>query len=626
MRSAAFSGIAALRRPAALAAIAAGLFSWGALRGADDQTADYREILLAKHERDLAARESQAAAERDMERRADRIYPSATQPQLPARAALLTGPDGIEFPSPADVLVQIPDPTEADAVFAERLRYVEETSREARVITGYRRVIEKSKQFLRLLEERRRVELSLAECVQRALLNNYTIRVEGFNPAISRTALVQAEAAFDAAFFLDAGYDRRDRPVPTQLASGKSDTRSISGGIRQLLPTGMQAQVGLSQNRSFSDLAFNVLNPSYGSSFTATLTQPFLRGFGLDYNRSLIEIRRADLRITEEQFIQQVRETLFNVERAYWTLVEARRTAMITAEAVGQNWVTWQSMIERLDHDATPVEVANSESQYQSRVVNFQEIVKLVRDAEDQLKNLMNDPEFTLADDVEIIPTAVPLAAAISVDHFGEVRVALERRSEIRAARVAVERARINTARAKNETLPRLDVSLQYEVAGLGVSADSSFDNMTTNRFRSYAVTLAFEYPLGNRGPMAAYRGARLAEAQSVVRLHQAMDGVVTEVNSAIRELMLRYNQVPPQLIAVRAAERNLRALQARSDRVNPSFLQTELNGVDQLAETRRRLLQVITNYNIAVVGLERAKGTLLEYDNVVVADADSIR
>ena len=83
----------------------------------------------------------------------------------------------------------------------------------------------------------------------------------------------------------------------------------------------------------------------------------------------------------------------------------------------------------------------------------------------------------------------------------------------------------------------------------------------------------------------------------------------------------MRYTQIPPQLDAVIAASDNLRAFQARAETVNPNYLETELSAIEQLANTRQRLVQVIVDYNLAVVQLERAKGTLLEYNNVVVSD-----
>jgi outer membrane protein TolC len=169
--------------------------------------------------------------------------------------------------------------------------------------------------------------------------------------------------------------------------------------------------------------------------------------------------------------------------------------------------------------------------------------------------------------------------------------------------------------------LPQLDLAFQYEVQGIGSNADTSFDKVTTNRFRSYTVSVNLDYPIGNRGPRAALRRARLQESQAVVRVQQVLDAVVEEVNAAVRQIMFRYKQIPPQLQAVLAAAENLRALQARAVEVSPAYLETELSAVEQLQSTRRILLQAVTDYNVAVVQLEKAKGTLLEYNNVVVND-----
>jgi outer membrane protein TolC len=131
-----------------------------------------------------------------------------------------------------------------------------------------------------------------------------------------------------------------------------------------------------------------------------------------------------------------------------------------------------------------------------------------------------------------------------------------------------------------------------------------------------------FTYPIGERRARAQYKRARLQESQAVVALNQASDAVVLEVNNSIRTLMVRYEQIPPALEAVRASWQNLRALQARTQRIDPSYLQTELSAVGQLANTRSTLLQVLTDYSVGIVQLERAKGTLLDYNNVAVTDA----
>jgi outer membrane protein TolC len=244
-----------------------------------------------------------------------------------------------------------------------------------------------------------------------------------------------------------------------------------------------------------------------------------------------------------------------------------------------------------------------------------------VRDAEDNLKRIMADPQFLLSEDLEIIPTDVPFAAPLAIDQFAEVRTALDERSEIHQAKLAVEQARINTARAKNETLPQLDLTFQYQVDGLRRSPDSSFDNLTTNRYNSYNVILAFQVPIGQRADRANLQRAHSLESQAIVRLKDVADQVVLDVNTAVRTLAVDWDNVPPALDAVVAADANLRALQERTNEVSPAFLETELSGVEQLANTRANLLRVIIDYNIAIVALEASKGTLLRYNNVVASD-----
>ena len=574
----------------------------------------------------LVQHQEESTPATDAPRRDPLARPVAWQSQLPKRAALPVQPATTSQPAPDEVLAEIPDPVDAGQSFErrlERLRHDQAAQQDQRVIRNYERVVKQATEYLTMVARPERVQLGLSECVQRAIENNYTIRSEAHNPAISQTQVVEAEAAFDAAFYLDTSWANLDQPTGSAFTPGTSDTRAISGGFRKLLPSGMQTSVGLSQQRSKNSFPqeYQELNPSYNSSFAAELKQPLLRGFGLDVNRSQINIRKVQHQISYETFIQKVRDTLLDVETAYWRLAQARRTVAVRAESVAQNYVTWQNMIERLDHDATQVEVANAESRFQSQYVFYLEDVKLVRDAEDRLKNLLNDPSLKLSDEIEIVPTEIPFAAPTVLDQFAEVRTALDRRSEIKQAQKAIDIGRINTAVAKNAILPQLDVSFRYEVKGLGNTADNSFDNLTTNRYISYTLGASFTYNFGERAARAQHRRARLQESQAVVTLNQVTDGVVQEVNETIRTLMVRYDQIPPSLTSVNAAERNLRSLQARTQRIDPNYLQTELGAVEQLGTSRSTLLQVITDYNVGIVQLEKAKGTLLEYNNVVVTD-----
>lgn len=529
--------------------------------------------------------------------------------------------------SAADVLSQMPDPRRAPAIFRQRLDALAAIpGQEPRVVQTYESVIKYAIEYLQRVHLPTEREMTLSECIRRALQHNFDIRAQSYNPAISQTQLVEAEAAFDAEMFLDFTYVNQDRAVANEFDAGQSEQRITSVGVRQLLPTGMNVSTRVQHTRVFTDFTFQTINPAYTTAFVTEIRQPLLRGFGLDVNRAQINIAAAQRDISTEQFIQQVRDILLNVETAYWNLVQARRTASILAESVAQNRATYESVLDRADFDATEVEIQNAKSGWDQRVVEFVEAVRSIRDAEDQIKVLLNDPELLLSRQVEIIPSDLPLVSPLQVDQLSDVRTALESRSEIRAARKSIDITRINVGVAKNQLLPQLDLSMTYTVEGVEDSADESLDRMTTNRFRSYTVGLNFSLPIGNRRARSANRRARLQESQAVAQLRSIMDQIVVEVNNAVRLLVVRWVQVPTQVDAVRAAERNLRALQARSQKIDPPYLQTELGAVEQLNNTRTRLLQIVTQYTTAVAQLERAKGTLLDYNNVTVEDVRSPR
>src|SRR5207244_3443338 len=127
-------------------------------------------------------------------------------------------------------------------------------------------------------------------------------RIDSFAPAISTAEVVQAEAAFDTAFFLQANRGKTDRPlIDPKLPTPQTDTKVVAGGIRQLLTSGMQVTLTESMT-SVGNRGVARVNPIWSNNFVAELRQPLLRNFGIDTNRSQINIRKTERKINEEVF------------------------------------------------------------------------------------------------------------------------------------------------------------------------------------------------------------------------------------------------------------------------------------------------------------------------------------
>lgn len=520
---------------------------------------------------------------------------------------------------PDRLLWHIPDPEWDRPVAVELLEKARE-AKDAALVAQLSRIIERIDSVRR---PDKQVRLTLDEVLHRTLANNYTIEVANFGPAIETTRVVEAEAAFDAVFFTSVTKNKQDQPTGTQLAAGDLDAFQLSSGVRKQLPSGATVSGTYELSRVKTTLQFQQINPEYNNNLALALRQPLLRRFGQDYNRSFIVIAEKNHSLSEFALERQVRDVLRQVEELYWRLVEARRNVVITARLIAGFEQIYEYLLARQDFDVTPVQLAATKANLEQSRAEFIRVRATVLDAEDQLIAAMNDPSLNLADHPEIIPEDFPTLERIHVDRLAEVQTALDNRSEVREQKLRIDIARLVVGQAKNEQLPQFDLVFQYTIAGLAGNADKAFDELSRHNYVDYFVGVEFEMPIGNRGPRAAHRRAELQHRQAIAQLKAVYEEVIFDVNRSVRLLDTSYDQIAPAFEAAQAREREVDSIVARAERKDINTLTTELNARQALAAARRAMLQNMVNYNISIIDLERAKGTLLRYNQIEVPISD---
>jgi outer membrane protein TolC len=465
----------------------------------------------------------------------------------------------------------------------------------------------------------RQVTLSLDEAIRRALEHNFALKVERYNPAIQTTRIVEAEAAFDATFFMSMSDDSQDRPSGSQLVGTEIDTFQMSAGVTKRLANGMVATASLSLRRSSNNFAFQQLNPEYFTQGILEFRQPFLRDFGVDVNRFEININKTDRRISDQQFRRQVRQLLRDVEEAYWRLIQSRREVTIAAIQLNDFELIYDYLDQRREFDVYPIQLADTLARLETSRAEFIQSRANVYNRQDALVALMNSPDLNLADLIEIVPVEKLTPQRKQMERLEQVKTAFERRAEIEEAKLNIERARLNVGFSKNQALPRFDVTFRASVDGLAGNADKSFDEFTRNNFHEYFVQLEYEIPIGNRARRAAYRRAELHFAQAAEALRAQYEQIALDVNVTFREMTTALEQVIPTLKAADASADQIDAIVARAERKDFLTLNNELGARQTLAANRQRLVASLVRYKVAIMELERAKGTLLEYNNVEI-------
>lgn len=476
------------------------------------------------------------------------------------------------------------------------------------------------------------VRLSLREVIQRTVANNLDVKVEGYNPAIEETRVVEAEARFDPTFFANVGVERTDRAIAgTPNIFGPTLTQderwgvTAQTGLRQFLETGGQVELRYQAGytRAKPDGRFDP-NPFYESDLVLQITQPLLRDFGRDVNRARITINRNNQRISLLQFRQSLEEVLTQTEQVYWQLVAAERDVQILEQLLADTVRTAEVLFLRRGQDVTRVQLSQANASVESRRALLIRAKSRVRDLSDQLKRLMNDPSMPVTGGTLVLPSSTPVEAAVNYDLQDLIATALESRPELGAQQLRVESTQVARQVARNNLQPSLNVVGSLGVQGLGgnfgdaVSDQFDFDNI------SYGVGLQLEIPIGNRAARSLHRRAMLQQQQAMTAYQNTIDQIALDVKIALREVNTTYNEIVAQRQARLAAADALQAIIQREEAnepLTPTFVQLKLDTQARLVDTQQAENQAVAAYNIAIARLERAKGTLLRYNNVVLEE-----
>ncbi len=464
------------------------------------------------------------------------------------------------------------------------------------------------------------LRLSLREAVLLALKNNLDIAIAGYNPKINAEGIVIQKAAFDPVFSLTADGNQSVTPVIDPVLSGarviKVENQDLNASLTQSLPIGGSYTLSLTNNRQDTNSVRAQVNPSFKTFLTFSVTQNLLKNFGPDVNTAPIKIARNNQAISVTQLRLQANQVITNVHNAYWNLVFA-----IENLVVQQRSLRLARELEELNKArvragvAAPVEVTQAEAQAAAQVQNVILAEKAVRDAEDQIKLIINIPDGERIWARSIIPADPPPFEVAPVSMEASIQEALEKRPEYAAQKLTLQNTDINLRVARNQLLPSLQLQGSVGLNGLNEidkGLGSDYNRLTSGDFYAWSAALVLSYPLGNRSARSAFVQSKLSYDQSMTSLLNLKRQIVSQVREAVRRIEANVALVESTRAARALAEEQLRVEKKRLEAgVTTTF--NVLSFQRDLAAAQAFEVQAITTYNQNLANLELVKGTVLE-------------
>lgn len=471
-----------------------------------------------------------------------------------------------------------------------------------------------------------REALSLTDAVMRALQHNLDITISRQTKDSRVADIIFEQAKFDPTVSLNGQYNRSVTPLnrPIFGFNQSPDLSRIQGfdqnqsqvtlDMTQNLLTGANYDLNFSPTRTF--VAGNpgfLFNPGYQSGLAFTLTQPLLKNFGLDVNRTFIKVAQNNAKVEEHVFFDRVLTVIATVEQTYWELVFANENLKVAKAALkaAEELLASNKAKARAGVMAI-VDVLQAEAAVASRVEQVLIAEKAIRDQEDQLRRLLNPAEEDLRQDVRVLPTDQPLQTMEPLSLQETIDIAIERRPEVLQASKNIETSDLNTKFAKNQLLPNLSFQGTTGLAGLGADPSSMISRNFSGDFYNYGAGLVLSYPLGNRAAWSQYNKRQLEARNAQASLQSARQQVIVTVKEAVRRVQTDFKRIETTRSARILAEKQLQAEQERLN-VGLSTTRFVLDFQRDLALARGNEARAVVDYNKSLSNLARAKGTTLE-------------
>lgn len=475
----------------------------------------------------------------------------------------------------------------------------------------------------------RREAVSLADAVLRALQYNLDINISRQTKESRLTDIIFEQAKFDPLLSLNGQYNRSvsplNRPVfgfSGGITTGRlneierfdQNSSQVTADLTQNLLTGANYDLNFSPSRAFVTGQTGFLfNPGYQSGLALTVTQPLLRNFGTDVNRTFIRIAQNNAKVEEQVFFDRVLTVTSTVEQTYWELVFANETLKVAESALKAAQELLASNRAKAKAGVMAiVEVLQAESGVASRMEQVLVAEKAIRDQEDQLRRLLNPAEQDLRQDMRLVPIDKPVQVLEAISFEEAIDMAIARRPEVLQASKNIDTSELNVKFAKNQLLPNLSFQGTTGVAGLGGDDGEMLKRNFSGDFYNYGAGLVLSFPLGNRSAWSQYNKRQLEAKNAQASLQSIRQQVIVGVKEAVRRVQTDFKRIETTRSARILAEKQLQAEQERLN-VGLSTTRFVLDFQRDLATARGNELRAIVDFNRSLSNLARHKATTLE-------------
>ena len=422
--------------------------------------------------------------------------------------------------------------------------------------------------------------------------------------------------------------------------------------------TGTNAQLSFNNTLVKQNSAFNLINPSIGSSLDLTISQHLLQGFGMALNNRDIRVAKNNLKVSDLTFKSQVINTVAGVILLYYDLVSFHQQVKVTQQALATAEKLYNDNKKQVEIGTlAPISIVQAEAEVATRQQDLTIAQTNVLEQETILKNALSRTGVASpsVSDARIVPTdSIRIPDVEPVQPVQDlIDQALQNRPELASSRINIENAKIRLIGSRNGLLPTIDVfgeltnnalAGQYNplrgpapgtpgfvtnpnvalpdpffIGGLG----STLGQIFSRNFPDYRIGLQMNIPLRNRAARSDYVRDQLDFRTSELTLQRQVNQIRVDVRNAqiaLQQARARYQAATKS----RVLEEQTLDAEQKKYALGASTIYQVIQIQRDLATSQGNEVTAESNYIRAKTNLDVATGQLLSVHSVDIEEAKS--
>src|SRR5262245_10489213 len=476
--------------------------------------------------------------------------------------------------------------------------------------------------------------LSIDDAVKLALEQNLGIRIQRIDPQISDVGVAQARSFWAPS--LSANFSKGSQTLQSTSAFSGSGASILNGlfsnnvGVNQTLPTGATYSVFWNNQRSTTTNLSATYTPELRSGLNFQFSQPLMRNFEIDQIRQAVATSKKGRELSDIQLEGVVTQTLRNVRNAYWDLSYAINNLKAQQESLALSQQSLRDNQKRVEIGTmAPIDIVQAQAEVASNEERVIVAEAAIKAAQDNLRALILDPAAADFWNVVFEPTDAPAFTAQAIDVDTAVRNALDKRSDLRAAKNSLEQSDINIKYYRNQIKPDVNANVTYITTAAGGTQLSPVTDLAAiiagtasrsvigthgygsvlgdvfqNTYPNWTVGITVGYPLGSNVAQANLARVRLQYEQAQTQLKNLELQVSTQVRNVARNVQTNQQRVQSARASRELQEKKLEAEEKKmAAGMGQTFFVFQAQRDLSLARTAE--IQAIADYNKSLVDFE---------------------